>query len=78
MIIWVLFFLHLFALICGLIRSIAAPVVPIQEAKIVPIDNNKRFILGVPIIVPLKHIPPATVNNDNKRIIKGIYSKSIT
>ena len=41
--IWTLLFLSLFDLINGLINNIDAPVVPIHEAKIVPINNIEVF-----------------------------------
>ena len=78
MIVWILCFRHLFDLIKGRIKSMAAPVVPIHEAIQVPISNIKVLIGGVPAKYPFMRIPPETVNRDNNRIIKGIYSKNIT
>ena len=66
--------LHLFALSSGLIRSIAAPVVPIHEANSVPIDNKIRLRIGVPTRFPFRHIPPETVKRASNKRINGIYS----
>ena len=73
-IICVLLFLHIFALIKGLINNIAAPVVPIQEANNVPIRINTELNLGVPTKLPLKTIPPEIVNSAKSKTINGIYS----
>ena len=50
---WTLYFLSLFARKSGLINSIAAPVVPIQLANIVPIKIIPVFIIGVPTKEPV-------------------------
>ena len=73
----VLFSLQALALINGLISSIADPVVPIHEAKIVPIVSIAVFNFGVPTNFPSTHIPPETTNKDNRIVIKGIYSNNI-
>ena len=62
------------ALRTGLINSIEAPVVPIQEARTVPIRRNIRFSWGVPLRVPLTSKPPDTVYSAHSKIIKGKYS----
>ena len=71
-------FLHLLARKIGLISNMDAPVVPIHDAKIIPIDIMATFILGEPDNSPLILIPPEIVYNENKIRINGIYSKSIT
>ena len=62
----------------GLIKSIAAPVVPIQLASTVPIKIIPVFNKGVPTNDPFKQTPPEIVNNDNNKMIKGIYSSKPT
>ena len=52
----------------------AAPVVPIQDAKNVPTSKISVFIKGVPTNVPLSLIPPEIVYKANNNIIKGKYS----
>ena len=74
---WVLFFLHEFARINGLINSIDAPVVPIIDANNVPVIRKHKFKKGEPFEFPEISIPPDTVNNENKSTIKGIYSDNI-
>ena len=73
-IIWTLLTLHLLALNKGLIKSIAAPVVPIHDAKNVPNPKSIKFNFGVPTKLPFKQIPPDTVNKANNKKMKGIYS----
>ena len=52
---------HLFARKIGRIRSMEAPVVPIQDASTVPINIKRVFIWGVPDNRPLILIPPDIV-----------------
>ena len=66
-----LFFLQEFARIKGRIISIAAPVVPIQLAKAVPINKIRVLIFGVPAKVPLITIPPAATNKENSKTKNG-------
>ena len=73
-----MFFLCLFALIIGLIKSIAAPVVPIQLASRVPIRIISRLTIGVPTNVPVSLTPPEIVNRASNKIINGKYSNSPT
>ena len=67
----VLFFLYALALKKGLIMSIAAPVVPIQEAKMVPMSSMMTFTMGVPTKDPRSKIPPETVYRDHSKMING-------
>ena len=66
------------ALIKGLISSIAAPVVPIQLAKKVPIKIIARFTIGVPTRAPVSLTPPDIVNKAKRRMINGTYSNKPT
>jgi hypothetical protein len=43
--------------------SMAAPVVPVQDAKAVPMIIIMVFTLGVPTKLPLSNIPPEIVND---------------
>ena len=52
---------HLFARKIGRIKSIDAPVVPIQDASIVPIKIIRVLTLGVPDNRPFIRIPPDIV-----------------
>ena len=74
----ILFFLDTLALIRGLINNIEAPVVPINDAKIVPVNIIMVFTKGVPAKKPCNLIPPEIVKSEKRRIIKGIYSRTIT
>ena len=56
----------------GRIRSIAAPVVPIQDARMVPMMRIIVFTFGVPARVPLNKIPPEAVNNPHNNIMNGM------
>ena len=76
--IWTFCFRYILARIKGRINNIAAPVVPIQLAKTVPIRIIAVFTTGVPTNDPLSCTPPDIVNNANSRIIKGIYSNKPT
>ena len=76
--IWTFFFLNVFALIRGRIKSIAAPVVPIQLAKTVPMKIIPVFNKGVPTNDPFKQTPPEIVNKDSNNMIKGTYSSKPT
>ncbi len=71
-IVWTLCFLHEFDLIIGRIISMAAPVVPIHDARNVPIRITTVFTAGLPFRVPRIKMPPEMVNRDQRRIIKGI------
>ena len=73
-----LLFRSLLARIRGRIKSMAAPVVPIQLANTVPNKMTPVFTIGFPTSEPVSCTPPDIVNNDNKRIMNGIYSKSPT
>ncbi len=55
----------------GLINNIAAPVVPIKDARIAPAERNRTLIFGFASISPVRKIPPVIVNKDPSRIIKG-------
>ena len=77
-IIWTFFSLKAFALMRGRIKSIAAPVVPIQLAKTVPMKIITVFSKGVPTNDPFKQTPPEIVNRDSNSIIKGTYSSKPT
>ena len=56
----------------------AAPVVPIQLAMIVPKNSRPVLTAGEPFKVPFKRTPPATVNSDSSKMINGMYSSSAT
>lgn len=58
----------------GRIINIAAPVVPIIEAKTTPTANKITFDFGVLILSLLIRMPPETVNSVKSSNIKGIYS----
>ena len=73
-----LFFLKAFALMRGLIKSIAAPVVPIQLASTVPMNIIQVFKIGVPTKDPFRHTPPEIVKRASRRIMKGTYSSKPT
>ena len=70
-------FLQEFALSIGLIISIAAPVVPIQLASTVPIRMRSVFRAGVPVISPLRRIPPAYSKERQEKHDKGQKLKQI-
>tara|TARA_Y100000590_G_scaffold446165_1_gene579464 strand:- start:842 stop:1261 length:420 start_codon:yes stop_codon:yes gene_type:complete len=73
-IIWVLFFLHRFDLIRGLIKSIADPVVPMNDARDVPISKIDVFVVGLPAKLPEILIPPEIIYRAVNRAIKGTNS----
>jgi len=50
----------------------AAPVVPIQEARAVPMLIIMVFTAGVPLKLPLSNIPPEIVKRPQRSIIKGM------
>ena len=50
----------------------AAPVVPIQLARTVPIASSTVLAAGLPRSVPVTIIPPATVYNAHNRMMKGM------
>ena len=52
--------------------------VPIQLARIVPINIIKVLTTGVPTREPVNLTPPDIVNNASSKIIKGIYSRRDT
>ena len=63
--------LQIFARNTGRIKSIAAPVVPIQDASIVPINISIVLLCGVPGNLPFILIPPDIVYSEISRIING-------
>lgn len=63
---------HALARIRGRMSNIAAPVVPIQLARNVPMNKRSTFIFGVPAKVPLMAIPPAATNKPKSKTMKGI------
>jgi hypothetical protein len=65
------FLRFLLALRKGRIISIAAPVVPIQEARAVPMASMMTLITGVPVREPRSRIPPEMVYSDHRRMMKG-------
>lgn len=71
-------FRHILARINGRISSIAAPVVPIQLARIVPIKIIPVFTIGLPTNFPVNRIPPEIVNKANNKIMNGMYSNNPT
>ena len=73
-----LFSLLEFALISGLMSSIAAPVVPIQLAKAVPTKMIIVLSVGVPTRVPFSLTPPEMVNKASNKIMNGMYSSKPT
>jgi hypothetical protein len=52
--------------------SMAAPVVPIQLARKVPMKSRRQLIFVVPAKVPQTAIPPATTNRPKRRTMKGM------
>ena len=68
---WTFFCRQALALMTGRIMSMAAPVVPTQLARTVPMSRRRALILGVPAKVPLTAMPPATTNRPKRRTIKG-------
>ena len=58
----------------GRISSMAAPVVPIQLARMVPTARMPVLTTGVPTSEPFRRTPPATVNRANSSTMKGMYS----
>jgi hypothetical protein len=67
-IVWTLNSLSLFVWITGLIRSIAAPVVPINDASIAPIARKRVFMEGFASISPVRNIPPVMVKSDQVKL----------
>ena len=62
---------HALAAMTGRIISIAAPVVPMMLAMIVPTASSMVFTAGPPLSLPRRRTPPATVNSANSNMIKG-------
>ena len=56
---------HWFARSSGRIMTMEAPVVPIQEARSVPMSSRIRLVLGVPAKSPSRQMLPATQNKPN-------------
>ena len=56
----------------GRIRIIEAPVVPIQEASIVPINRITVLTAGVPASLPRMTIPPPAVKSPQSRMMNGM------
>ena len=54
---------HSFALSRGRMRSIPAPVVPMNEASTEPMSRMSVLTMGVPTRVPLSRIPPEIMNS---------------
>ena len=75
---WTFFSRYLFARIKGRMSSMAAPVVPIQLAKIVPMKITPVLTMGFPTKDPVSCTPPEMVNKDRSRMMNGTYSKSPT
>ncbi len=67
-------FLSLLVLKTGLIKSIAAPVVPKIFAIIPPIARKIVLFQGVASISPLRNIPPEIIKREASNIIKEKYS----
>ncbi len=51
--------------------SMAAPVVPIHEARNVPTTSTSRLALGVPRRSPSSTMPPAMVNSAQSSTMNG-------
>ena len=68
---WTLCFRQALARNNGRISNIAAPVVPIQLAKDVPIAMIIVLTAGDPRSEPFKQIPPAAVNKADSKTING-------
>ena len=62
----------------GRMSNMAAPVVPIQLARMVPNSKIPVLSMGVPTRRPFNRMPPLTVNSANSKMIKGRYSSSMT
>ena len=55
----------------GLISSIAAPVVPMTDAKAPPIARIIVLVFGLSEIVPCRYIPPVITNNAPSNAMNG-------
>ena len=62
---------HSLARRTGLMSSMAAPVVPIQLDRTVPMTSMTTLFLVVPAMSPLTAMPPATTNRPNSSTMKG-------
>lgn len=60
----------------GLMRSIAAPVVPNRLAMIAPMMRKSVLFFGVARMSPLKNIPPEIMKREPSNTIKEKYSRS--
>ena len=67
-----MFLRSLLVSIKGRISSIAAPVVPIIDAKRYPIPKNVVFTIGFAAMLPAMRIPPVTTNKEPSKIMKGM------
>ena len=68
---------HSLTRINGRMKSIAAPVVPIQLAMTVPTKRISELMIGVPASLPWIMMPPAVAYRPYKRTMKGMKSSRI-
>ena len=68
---WVLLRRQAFARSTGLMSSMAAPVVPTQLAKSVPMARSTTLFFVVPAMVPFTWMPPDTTNSPSSSTMKG-------
>jgi hypothetical protein len=69
---WALWTLSRLARRTGRIMIMAAPVVPTQEARNVPIRRRVAFTRGVPRRDPFTTMPPEMVKSPHRRMMKGM------
>ena len=74
---WAINRLSLLVLKTGLIKSIAAPVVPKIFAMIPPSARKRVLFLGVASMSPLRKIPPEMTNKAASKMIKEKYSSML-
>jgi hypothetical protein len=61
----------------GRIRTIEAPVVPMNDARIAPHASRATFTPGVPASVPRTTMPPAMTKREPSRTMKARYSLAV-
>jgi hypothetical protein len=69
---WALWIRSRLARSTGRIMIMAAPVVPTQEARNVPMRRRIVFTRGVPRREPCTTMPPEMVNSPQRRMMKGM------
>ena len=69
---WALCVRQMLARRTGRMSSIAAPVVPIQLARNVPIASMITLLRVEPLMVPATWMPPVTTNRPSSSTMKGM------